>query len=91
MSKQVNKSLLIKLLQSKMRGQYALCLRSSSFNRLPKHSTIDYACSSMSVLLVDAERLFAFSVQRVHRFAFRSHVDRTLVAAWRLWSTVGFL
>jgi hypothetical protein len=53
--------------------------------------TINYPCSLMSVLLVGAEQFFTLSVQRVLWFAFRSHVDRVLVAAWHLWSTASFL
>ena len=69
-----------------MGRQYAPRLPSSSINTLPMHATIDFAYLLMLVLLVDAERFFALSVQRVHRVAFRSHVGRTLVAAWHLWS-----
>jgi hypothetical protein len=43
-----------------VREQYAPRLPSSSVNRLPKHVTIDHAYSLMSVLLVGAERFFAF-------------------------------
>jgi hypothetical protein len=60
-------------------------LRSTSFANT---GPIDYAYSLMSSLLVGAERFFALSVQRVHPIAFRSYVDRTLVAAWHLWSTL---
>jgi hypothetical protein len=66
--------------------QYAARPPSSSINSLPKHATINFAYSLMSVLLVDAERFFAMPVQRVRRVAFWSNVDRTLVAAWHLWS-----
>jgi hypothetical protein len=61
-----------------VREQYAPRLPSSSVNRLPKHATIDHAYSLVSVLLVGAERFFAFSVQRVHRI--RS--GATQIAHW---------
>jgi hypothetical protein len=69
--------------------QYAARPPSTSINSLPKYATINFAYSLMSELLVDAERFFAMSVQRVRRVAFRSDVDRTLVAVWHLWSLLG--
>jgi hypothetical protein len=90
-AKQVSKSLLIKRTSTK--GARTACSTAAVIfgqQAAQTQETIDYAYSLISLLL-GAKRFFALSVRRVHQIASRSYVDRTLVAAWHLWSSPGSL